>query len=110
MVKTQTARWSGSDPDNDTLSYDLLYSNDSGVTWKPVPTTVKEAAIPAAPAAPGSTDSQLPTGLDEVSKRLDQMPLSEVGKLEMLARFKSQMDKAAGLEDNTPPPLEPTRD
>lgn len=29
-----TIRWSGNDPDGDALSYELLYSNDGGVSWE----------------------------------------------------------------------------
>lgn len=32
--KTQTLKWSGTDPDKDTLTYDLFYSSDNGTTWK----------------------------------------------------------------------------
>jgi hypothetical protein len=28
--------WTGSDPDGDTLSYSVLYSNDGGLTWEPL--------------------------------------------------------------------------
>src|SRR5205823_814901 len=31
---SQSIRWSGSDPDKDTLTYDVFFSNDDGKTWK----------------------------------------------------------------------------
>jgi hypothetical protein len=52
--KTQTLRWNGTDPDNDTLTYDVTYSTDAGATWKPVPATTK-------PAAPAPSTTSLPT-------------------------------------------------
>ena len=33
----QTLKWSGSDPNKDTLSYEVSYSPDAGRTWKPGP-------------------------------------------------------------------------
>ncbi len=36
-------QWSGSDPDKDTLAYDVAYSSDGGATWTPI----KKRATPA---------------------------------------------------------------
>jgi uncharacterized glyoxalase superfamily protein PhnB len=41
--KKQTIRWSGSDPDRDTLLYDVYYSRDDGATWTKLNRVVKEA-------------------------------------------------------------------
>ena len=31
-AKTQTIRWNATDPDNDTLTYELFYSDDGGAS------------------------------------------------------------------------------
>ena len=36
VSKTTTLNWTASDPDKDTLSYDVSYSADGGKTWKPI--------------------------------------------------------------------------
>lgn len=62
---SQTLRWSGTDPDSDTLTYELSYSADGGRTWR----LVGEA--PAAPpaAAPAST---APSGRSRADEALAQ--------------------------------------
>ncbi len=41
--KKQTIRWSGTDPDQDTLLYDVYYSRDDGASWVKVNRVVKES-------------------------------------------------------------------
>ena len=68
LSKTQTTRWSGSDPDGDTLSYTLYYSTD-GINWKLLPPAGLSAGRPPAPAATsGATPA--PT-LEDTQKRLE---------------------------------------
>ncbi len=40
----RTIRWKGSDPDKDTLSYEVFYSNDGGASWQPLHDKIVEAA------------------------------------------------------------------
>ncbi|BDI31241.1 hypothetical protein CCAX7_32920 [Capsulimonas corticalis] len=56
LSKTATLRWSASDPDQDTLTYDLSYSSDAGKTWTPIKKHVPTAPTPpaATPTAPGA--------------------------------------------------------
>ncbi len=68
---TQTIRWNGSDPDNDTLDYTLEYSGDSGATWRPVfaesakHDSAESTHLPASPSLP------LPLSMSEFEKTLD---------------------------------------
>lgn len=62
-AKSQTVRWAGSDPDNDTLSYELFYSTDMGTTWKPVPAG-KSTGVE------GGGTAKLPS-MEEFEKSLD---------------------------------------
>jgi sugar lactone lactonase YvrE len=76
VSKTATFQWSASDPDKDTLSYDLSYSADGGKTWKPITTAaqlksqtktktaaartaVPPAALNALKSAPASIQAQI---------------------------------------------------
>lgn len=47
--KKQTVKWSGTDPDKDTLTYDVYYSADLGRIWRPLITGQK--SVPAADSA-----------------------------------------------------------
>jgi hypothetical protein len=57
LSKTATLNWVASDPDRDTLSYDVSYSADGGATWKPITADArlkaqtKTTVAAAAPAA-----------------------------------------------------------
>ena len=58
VAKTAALNWTASDPDKDTLSYDVSYSADGGKTWKPITASAqlkaqtKTKSVPAtAPAA-----------------------------------------------------------
>ena len=77
-AKSQTLRWSGIDPDGDTLSYELFYSTD-GANWKPLPmsaatstgASTTTATVPTSGTG-GNTATATPAlSLDEVQKRLE---------------------------------------
>jgi hypothetical protein len=59
--KTQAIRWNGSDPDNDTLTYDLFLSAD-GVNWRPLPTGGKSILAGASAA----TQAAMPDSLKQM--------------------------------------------
>ena len=58
VSKTAALHWTASDPDKDTLSYDVSYSGDGGKTWKPITANAqlaaqtKTVAAKPSPAAP----------------------------------------------------------
>jgi len=84
---SQTLKWQGSDPDGDTLSYEVLYSADGGAHWKPMPTgtpTVVQGAG-SQPEAPG----RRPASVADVKAMLDQHPdLPAALRDQILARAK----------------------
>jgi len=43
-ARKKTIKWTGSDPDKDTLAYELFYSTDGGKTWQPLSDKIKAAA------------------------------------------------------------------
>lgn len=68
-AKTQTIRWSASDPDNDTLNYTLEYSADGGGTWRPVSQAGGKRMTDTQPSAVGmGSDSG---ALSDFEKQLD---------------------------------------
>jgi hypothetical protein len=66
--KTQTVRWNGTDPDNDTLTYDLFLSAD-GSNWKPLPSGGRLASLSAASAA-GQSKSEAQVAIPDSMKQL----------------------------------------
>jgi outer membrane protein assembly factor BamB len=56
----KTLRWSGMDPDRDTLSYDLAVSADGGATWKDLKPPAPSLAPATAPAAPQKRPAHAP--------------------------------------------------
>ena len=60
-AKTQTVRWNGTDPDNDTLNYTLMISSDGGTTWKSLPGPAKTDTKPTTPAVTTTTSTTTAT-------------------------------------------------
>lgn len=48
----KTIRWTGTDPDKDTLSYEVFYSDDGGANWKALEKVVQSAASASRPTSP----------------------------------------------------------
>ena len=72
VAKTADLHWTASDPDKDTLSYDVSYSADGGRTWKPITASAQlktqtktksvsanAAALSALKNAPASVQAQI---------------------------------------------------
>lgn len=94
-AKTQTIRWNATDPDNDTLTYELFYSNDSGANWKALPTQAKTPVL--TPPTPGPGPIQQPaTGMsfEEYQKQVNQGNFPEPVKQSLLEGFRRR--NAAG--------------
>lgn len=83
----QTLKWEGSDPDKDTLSYEVYYSADAGAHWQSLPTDASGGAtpqpakvsVPDPTAAKGSIEAAVPLGsgppsLATVRAELDKHP------------------------------------
>ena len=56
VAKTADLHWTASDPDKDTLSYDVSYSADGGKTWKPITANAQLAAQTKTVAAPPAAE------------------------------------------------------
>jgi hypothetical protein len=88
-ARQQTIKWEASDPDKDTLSYQLYYSSDNGATWQTLPGDSLKPVSPATPATSGATSTPAPPKdiavaapkgadrtptLEEVTAELDKQP------------------------------------
>ena len=79
LHKATLLQWSSSDPDSDTLSYDLSYSSDSGKTWTPIKkraTPQGPSAVPPTPPAAPAAASAGPVTDQEVAARVAKMVAS----------------------------------
>ncbi|MBV9848063.1 MAG: hypothetical protein JO250_00095 [Armatimonadetes bacterium] len=76
LHKAALLQWTASDPDNDTLTYDLSWSADGGRTWTPLKkraTPQGPNAVPQAPPAATKTASAGPVTEQEVQAKVAQM-------------------------------------
>jgi hypothetical protein len=79
----KTIKWSGSDPDKDTLIYELFYSADGGATWQPINEKIKST-----PPQPGEE-----LGVEEPSEDNDSFekePSTEPEELESTNSFNAE--------------------
>ena len=91
-AKTQTVRWNATDPDNDTLTYELFYSDDGGAIWKPLPTQSRTpAAAPASPVGGAPPQPAANLNFDEYQKQVNQMSLPEPIKQSLLEAYRRRI-------------------
>jgi hypothetical protein len=86
--KKQTIKWTASDPDKDTLTYDLFCSDDDGATWKPL----KDKIEPAAGTEESPQESK-PSDKDESKSDSQPVVLKENDPQKMLAEMTAELGK-----------------
>jgi sugar lactone lactonase YvrE len=115
-ARQQTIRWEASDPDRDTLSFELFYSSDDGKTWRPLPASAHSAkpethaatgaAAPekTAPASAPTVVRPRPPSVSDVAAELDRHPdLPPPLREAILERAKEAVDEyEASLKSVTP--------
>jgi len=96
-AKQQTVKWDASDPDKDTLTYELYYSKDNGATWQPLPAGV--AAKPVTETKPVTT--AVPTAKPSVETGPASVPLGSgpPSVTTVQAELDKHPDLPAGLRD-----------
>jgi len=82
--KTQTIRWNGADPDNDTLTYDLYISTD-GVNWKPLPGKPIAHAPGSGPADSARNQDTIATVADPLKRMIAANSGAQAGPLGIAA-------------------------
>jgi len=96
-AKTQTIRWNAADPDNDTLTYELFYSDNGGSTWNPLPTQARPQSSGSTSAAGSQPTATRPT-FEEFQKQVNERGLPEPVKQSLLEEFKRrQSSGGAGV-------------
>ena len=101
---TQALKWAAVDADKDTLTYEIAYSADGGVTWKPVGETLGPAA-PAPEPAPAKPERASAEGaLERYRKQLDaDTALSPQQRDENYEKAKSLVERfLKDTPDSTP--------
>ncbi len=86
----QTIRWSGTDPDKDTLDYKVYYSADNGTTWKQIADKIQK------PAPAPKKDEKKPSASADKSKdtKANEPTEEEMGDPEqILAEMAAELDK-----------------
>ena len=122
-ARSQTLKWQASDPEKDTLNYQLFYSRDNGATWEPLPggatTSQGTSGTPptsgaAAPSVAPAARRQPPQSVAEVTAVLDSASPAVPAELRaaILAQAKALNDEwaqQAGSQAGTSqPPAGPT--
>ncbi len=72
--KSQTIRWTASDPDKDTLSYKVFYSSNNGASWTPLLGATTESKPVATTTAATSTPSSQSKSANESALDGIQVP------------------------------------
>ncbi len=105
VSKDMLIQWTASDPDKDTLAYDVAYSKDGGSTWTPIKkragaTNTVTKTVAATPASPAVVIAQGTSNLDKVPN------LPPAVRAQILAQMKAEHLKAAAAPTAAPKPAD----
>jgi len=87
--KKKTIKWTGSDPDKDTLSYEVSYSTDGGATWQPLGDKI-ETVVPEGKEEP---QNEQPAEEDEASPEDEAITIDSSDPQQMLAEMAAELEK-----------------
>ncbi|MBI2843312.1 MAG: hypothetical protein HYX78_07910 [Armatimonadetes bacterium] len=94
VARTQAIKWTGTDPDKDKLIYDLYYSADSGKTWQPLGSVLKQNNNGSGAAAePEKKDAESEQPAQEEPEEQEPADTGEPDAEELMAQIKSELDQ-----------------
>jgi sugar lactone lactonase YvrE len=76
----QNIKWSATDPDKDSLTYQVFYSADNGQTWTEIKEPVKKAEEPPAAAASAAENNAADPGEAAILAMLDKAGAAKEGQ------------------------------
>lgn len=88
-ARKKTIKWTGSDPDKDTLSYELSYSTDGGKTWQPLGDKIKTAPSRQSEPKTENGNNENPKGND----RNEAIKIDSTDPESMMAEMRAELDK-----------------
>lgn len=92
-ARTKTIKWTGADPDKDTLTYEVFYSDDNGQTWKPLTNSVKPAAEPKPNEGSDSAEEETPAEEQEAAPENEPAGNGPMSAEEAMAQMAAELDK-----------------
>lgn len=98
--KKQTLKWAGTDPDKDTLTYDIYYSANNGATWTPLKTDVRNKPVTTTPS--NGTDKPAATpSADKPGSATPEITVTESASDETMAQFMADLGGNPGIPQAT---------
>jgi hypothetical protein len=88
---TQTLRWTAADPDKDTLTYEVLFSDDDGKTWTALGERIRSRGGSAPPSVAARPDAEKEDLRQRIEENLAANPA--------LARFRQMVEEDPDLTD-----------
>ena len=87
--KKKTIKWTGLDPDKDTLSYEVFYSTDGGTTWEPLGDKIETAA----PEKKEEPRNEQPAEEEKASPEDEAIKIDSSDPQQMLTEMAAELDK-----------------
>ena len=84
----KTIKWTGSDPDKDTLVYELSYSTDGGKTWQPLSDKIK-----APPPEKKEEEQEKPAEEEKGPTENEAIKIESMDSEQMLAEMTAELEK-----------------
>lgn len=103
IARTQSIKWSGTDPDKDTLTYDVYYSADAGKTWQPLGSGIKQPKNGTEAVEPKKEKEEEQPGKQETKEKdgAAAAPDGAPSADELLSQLKSELDKHPEIPQET---------
>jgi len=88
-ARKKTIKWTGSDPDKDTLMYELFYSPDGGATWQPL--NEKITSVPTTSTEEEASEEEPME--EETTTEPEENDANSADKVEVITETAAELDK-----------------